>query len=118
MDRQLTGDTWRATVSPRGTLTGMEVLLDGGWRRIDFRDDAHAGPQWYGEWDGQEHQVELQPEAGGASFTGLHDGLRWELAYQARPGHLAVTAGVRNERAEVFRPAKAGLTPGLHWVKA
>ncbi len=113
MDRRLTGDTWRATVSPRGTLTGMEVLLDGGWRRIDFRDDVHAGPQWYGEWDGGDHQVELRTEDGGASFTGLHDGLRWELAYQAHPGHLAVTAGVRNERGKVFRPARAGLRLGL-----
>ena len=110
---QLSGDCWRATVKPHGTIAELGVLQEGSWRRIAFRDDTHAGPRWHGEWDGGEHQVEVQPDASGVRFESLYDGLRWSLAYQAHPSHLAIIASVRNERAETFRPARAGLRLGL-----
>ena len=110
---QLSGDCWRATVKPHGTIAELGVLQEGSWRRIAFRDDTHAGPRWHGEWDGGEHQVGLQPNPGSARFASLYDGLRWSLAYQAHPSHLAIIASVRNERAETFRPARAGLRLGL-----
>jgi len=47
-----------------GTIKSLR-LGDVGGIAVPFRTDAHAGPAWYGLWDGREHRIKMHGDTVG-----------------------------------------------------
>ncbi len=105
----------RATVAADGGhLESLEGACESGWKRIDFRSDAHRGPAWYCRSRGSEEPVPLRiTDRARLKFEGDLGSLRFSLRYDLRGDQLALTAAIRNMGAGVAHPLRAGLRLGL-----
>ena len=122
--------TWKVSLSENGTFTALAVGTGDQFNPILVRSDDHAGPCWYGEWDGGPQRVELKAvgphpqtlspdgergEDGSLpiQFEGAHGSLSFSLSYHTGGDRLAIVSGLRNNGLDPFRPVKCGLKLGL-----
>ncbi|MWV44476.1 hypothetical protein GRF59_12650 [Paenibacillus sp. HJL G12] len=113
---QIGGSRWQAALSRNGKVKNLKLKEDDGWIDVGFRDGKYSGFTWQGEWDGEQHVIDLALDENGedgASFTGHAGPLSFSLRYHSVDGELAVTAAVANTGKIVVQPASLGLMTGI-----
>ncbi|WP_136608080.1 hypothetical protein [Paenibacillus dokdonensis] len=113
---QIGDSRWQAALYVNGQVKRMKLLSDEGWVEVGFRKGPYAGFTWQGEWDGEQHVIDLtleKRETEGASFTGNAGPLNFSLRYHSVDGQLAVTAAVVNTGKLPVQPVSLGLITGI-----
>ncbi len=112
---------WQAELDRSGRIRAFSGDFgDGRLQPVQFRSDSHAGPAWYGRWDGGEKQLRLrQVEAGKPAYEVVRDGIRFRIEYrQEKDGRTAIVASATNSTGKPWKPETAGIKLGLDtWME-
>lgn len=111
---------YRCVVREDGTIASLTYLSFG----VDyFSAGQKVGPSFYIN-DGQETLVATWTGTGELEYSASIDDVAARLKYHRDPSFLTFEISIRNNRAEVFAPVKAGIALGLdtymdqypHWL--
>lgn len=111
---------YRCVVREDGTIASLTYPSFG----VDFFSAGQkAGPSFYIN-DGQETLVATWTGTGELEYSASIDDVAARLKYHRDPSFLTFEISIRNNRAEVFTPVKAGIALGLdtymdqypHWL--
>lgn len=112
---------YRCVVREDGTIASLTYPSFG----VDFFSAGQkVGPSFYYINDGQETLVATWTGTGELEYSASIDDLAARLKYHRDPSFLTFEISIKNNRAEVFAPVKAGIALGLdtymdqypHWL--